>query len=353
MKKKDKIGVWGQFGSKTEKIADGQAVKTNILYQELKERFGANRIVISNTNNWKRNPIKFFYKSILLVIRSKKVIILPADNGFKVFVPLLNFINIFLKRRLYYVVIGGFLPKLLRQNPKYIKYLRKYGGLFVETPNLKNSLKELGLNKVYFLPNMKKLTRISEHALKVNTNRNVTVCTFSRITYTKGIEHAIKGVKIANNELGSHVIKLDIFGMIDSKYDQKFQELLYTHSDFVTYKGIIDYDKTVESLKDYFIMLFPTFFPGEGFAGTLIDAFHSALPIIATDWLYNSEIIKHNKNGILVPIKDPEKIAEALIKMYKDRDFTYNIALNNLRESEKYTPKVVLGEIFEMLDSSS
>ncbi len=349
IKEKYKIGIWGQFGSGGQ-IADGQAVRTTIITQEIIERYGKEKIKILNTNKWSRNPILFFIKNISLVAKSKKVVIFPANNGFKVFVPILNIINFFIKRDLYYVVIGGFLPSLLKNNKKYIKILNKYKALFVQTENLKIDLENLGLNNIHILSNLKKLEKLEEADIKLNNERKVSVCTLSRVTDEKGIEYAIKGVNLANEKLGNNFITLDIFGIIDKKYERKFEELLLQYSSFVSYKGVVDFDKTVNVLSKYFALLFPTFYPGEGFPGNIIDSFYSGLPVITTDWLYNSEIIKNYENGMLVPVKNPKAIAEAILLMYEKRDLVYKISLNNLNESKKYDPKVVLKDFFEVLD---
>jgi hypothetical protein len=173
-KKLYKVGIWGQFGSGGQ-IADGQAVRTTIITQEIIERYGKDKIRILNTNNWSRHPILFFLKCISLVSKCKNIIIFPANNGFKVFVPILNYINLLFKHELYYVVIGGFLPSLLKNNPKYLRFLKKYRALFVQTKNLKNELAELGLKNIYILSNLKKLQKLEEDDIKVNTDKQVSV----------------------------------------------------------------------------------------------------------------------------------------------------------------------------------
>lgn len=40
----------------------------------------------------------------------------------------------------------------------------------------------------------------------------------------------------------------------------------------VEYKGLVPYDQSTKYLKQYFALIFPTFFSGEGFPGTIIDA---------------------------------------------------------------------------------
>ena len=43
--------------------------------------------------------------------------------------------------------------------------------------------------------------------------------------------------------------------------------------DYISYCGLISFEKSVETLKEYFALLLPTYYEGEGFAGTLIGAY--------------------------------------------------------------------------------
>ena len=117
---KYKIGVWGQFGDGVNKIADGQAVRTTIITKELKMRYGEQNIGVVNTNNWKKRPISFLLKTTRLFFKSRSVAILPADGGFKVIIPLYDFLRKIKKKDIYYIIIGGFLPALLEKHPEYI-----------------------------------------------------------------------------------------------------------------------------------------------------------------------------------------------------------------------------------------
>ena len=53
-----KIGIWGQYGD-GGKIADGQAVRTTIITQELQRKYSVENVGIVNTNNWRKHPVKF------------------------------------------------------------------------------------------------------------------------------------------------------------------------------------------------------------------------------------------------------------------------------------------------------
>jgi len=61
-----------------------------------------------------------------LLRKNDLVIILPADNGFKVVVNLYDIFNKIFKKELIDIIIGGYLPGLLKKEKKYIKKLKKY-----------------------------------------------------------------------------------------------------------------------------------------------------------------------------------------------------------------------------------
>ncbi|ELC8413680.1 glycosyltransferase family 4 protein [Clostridium perfringens] len=349
MFEKKKIGVWGQFGD-GGKIADGQAVRTTIITNELKMRYGHDSVNILNTNQWTKHPFSFLFNSIKLFLKSEKIIILPADNGFKVIVILYNFLSIMFKREIYDIVIGGYLPSLLYKKRYYVEMLAKYKALFVQTPNIKKDLEKIGLKNVYILSNPKRLNTRKEHDLIINKNKNVSVCVFSRVSKDKGIIEAINAVKMTNDILGGDYIKLDIYGLILKDFEDRFYDLLKENQDFVKYKGIVDYDKTVETLSNYFVLLFPTYFHGEGFPGSMIDSFNTGIPIIATDWLYNKDVIHNGINGILVPIKDTKALSNALLDLYNNREKALEISKNNLKEAEKYKPDEVMSILYKFLD---
>jgi glycosyltransferase involved in cell wall biosynthesis len=175
----------------------------------------------------------------------------------------------------------------------------------------------------------------------------------SRLNQEKGIEDAIEAVKIANQKLNGRFITIDLYGLLPNAYKEWFEQLIRENSDIAEYKGIVYYNKTVETLRDYFALLFPTYYYGEGFPGNVVDAYNSGLPIIATDWLYNADVIKDGRNGILVPVKDPNAIAEALLKLYGDRRLAMEISLNNLSESRNHHPDKVMAELYAFLDKGT
>lgn len=344
-----KIGFWGQFGDGVN-ISDGQAVRTNIIYKYMLEKLISSEIVKVNTHNWEKNKVAFFIKTIRMILVCDKIVIAPADNGFKIIVPLLNFFKKVKKIEVFYIVIGGFLPSLLKKSPKYIKMLKNQNTLFVQTDSLRKDLNTLGLTNVSLLTNMKNMSIRNLDDITLNKCEIIKVCTFSRVTESKGISEAISAVKLANKTLNGKFINLDIYGYIDEKFKSTFNKLVEDNSDFVDYKGIVQYDCTSDVLKSYFLLMFPTYYHGEGFAGNIVDAFFAGIPIIASDWNYNRDVVHHGVNGLLVKPKDAIDLSEKLVELYSDRKKAYEMSINNIKRAKQYKVENVMKDFMEKIE---
>ena len=181
-----------------------------------------------------------------------------------------------------------------------------------------------------------------EDALVYHTAPPYRLCTFSRVMKEKGIEDAAKAVQAINEEAGSAVFELDIYGQIDSGQTDWFEQLKASFPEYVRYKGLVPFDKSVDVLKDYFALLFPTFYDGEGFAGTIIDSFAAGVPVIASDWKYNNEIITPHKTGLLFEAKNNAALISALKYLTQNTSEINNMKPLCLEAAEKYSPQAAI-----------
>lgn len=142
------------------------------------------------------------------------------------------------------------------------------------------------------------------------------LCTFSRVLEEKGIGIAVEAVETVNRKLGCRAYELDIYGPVDDRYKDAFEELMKKSSDAVRYGGAVLPEHTTETLKQYFLLLFPTYYGGEGFAGTLLDAMAAGVPSAASDWRFNSEVVD-DSIGFLYEPKNTEVLIELLHRLYQ------------------------------------
>jgi len=53
----------------------------------------------------------------------------------------------------------------------------------------------------------------------------------------------------------------------------------------------------------------------EGMANVLLEASATSLPIVATDVGGNREVVLHDKTGFILPSKDPNALAQAMLRL--------------------------------------
>lgn len=313
------IGLIGSLCSDRDS-ASGQAIRTTILYSKLCERYGNDNIYCVNTNDYRKEPVRVFFETIKCIFKCRQIIIMVHENGRKIFFPLLFLANKFFHRKLYHNVIGGSFAEYLAKYPNLIKYAKAFEVHWVQMESQISKLADIGLSNTELLPNTKGI-RITD-AENVCNYREGTFrfCMCSRITKNKGTESAIEAIEAINHSAGKKIATLDIYGISDSDYKERFDLLMKRASDAVRYCGFIPNNKTVEQLRGYFMLLFPSTYEGEGFPGTVWDAFAAGVPIIATDWRYNAEIINDRVTGLIYDYTQPQQLVEKIQYAIKNKD---------------------------------
>lgn len=344
-----KVGICGHFAF-GEQFNSGQKDKTRSVYAALVKEFGESRVATLDTRGWSKNPLAFAVKCHKLIKECENIIMLPGENALKIIPALFEAFNIVYKRKLHYVVVGGWLLDHMNKNPSLIKPIKKLDCIYVELKSMKKKLEDAGFNNVYFKPKFRETNAISPNELYMPQGEPYRVCTFSRICYEKGIEDAIEAVRYVNSTLGREVYNLDIYGLPDEEYAEKFEELKRGFEPFINYRGYVQGTAaSSKELRTCFAMLFPTWYEGEGFAGTVVDAFCAGVPVIATDWKYNEEVITHGEDGIIYSVNEREKLKEILLEVAQNPDKLNNMRLNCLSHAEEFSPQKGVKAIVDQL----
>lgn len=337
----NKILVCGSFGN-GRPICNGQQIRTTTIYNTLKKEYGEDNVLQHDTASGIKSFFVLLFKLPKYYRQCKNIVILPAHNGIRLIVPLFIVTNWLYRRKIHYVAIGGWLPDFLSNKPLLRRFLTKLSGIYVQTAEMIERLTNMGYNSVYWLPNFKELTKLEPSDLKYDFDSFYPLCTFSRVSKDKGIEDAIEAVRQLNVKYGKQLFSLDIFGKVDSDQKEWFENLLKTIPPYVSYKGEIAFDKSTEALKDHFALLFPTYYPGEGFAGTIVDAMAAGLPVIASDWRYNPEFVNDNHTGFIFKTHDVNELASKIDCLYSNHELYRNMRKEALEESQKYKPQEVI-----------
>ena len=276
-----KIGILGHFARNTD-LCDGQTVKTRNLEKALLDC--GKEISTVDSYQWKKHPFKFLFEIIRLVKKSDVLIMLPDAGGIKVY-PYV--VNLFARKKTVkiYSIVGAWLPSYLRENKSVRKQLQKFTYLLPETQTMKKQLEEQGFDNIVIVPNFKDIVPISEEEIQHEHAEPFKFCMFSRITKEKGITDGVLACARLNSEEGHAVCKLDIYGPVSESYREEFSALCEKYKGTVTYKGIVHPSDSVDILRRYYMLFFPTLmYYTEGIPGTIIDAFSAGIPVLASEW---------------------------------------------------------------------
>lgn len=348
-KRRTLVSVIGHFAFGRECL-DGQTVKTKIVTDELCRQFGNDEVLKLDTAGGKSTLLKAPFQCLKTLKTAKNVIIFPAHNGLRVYAPLLSvFRKFFQNRKLHYVVIGGWLPEFLKTRKSLAKKLKRFDGIYVETNTMKRALEEQGFTNIVVMPNCKDLKILTPEELVCPTEEPYKLCTFSRVMKEKGIEDAVNAVKEINEKEGRIVYTLDIYGQVDSAQVQWFEDLKTTFPDYINYKGVVDYDKSVDVLKNYFALLFPTRFYTEGIPGTIIDAYAAGVPVISAKWESFSDIIDEGATGFGYEINNVSDLTKHLENVVYNTKCISDLKLNCLEKSRYYLPCSIVKILIEKL----
>lgn len=345
--KTKKIGIIGHFGG-TKNILDGQTIKTKILYDELSNATNW-KIVKVDTYYKKKNPIKLFFNTFKCLLNTKDIIVLLSGNGMKFYFPILSFFAKKLHTNIYHDVIGGNLDVYVINYPKFKKYLNSFQINWVETEGMKKRLIKQGIKNCEVMPNFKRLPIANKDVEKIKNSDNYRFCIFSRVMEEKGVEDAINAIEDINKEAGKQLCSLDIYGRIDDGYLERFEEVLKRVTSAIQYKGMVPYEKSVDTIKEYYALLFPSHWKGEGFPGTIVDAFSAGLPVIATDWNCNGEIVRNEVNGILYPNEEINTLKEAIIYIINNHNKMIQMKSECIKTAQVYQPDKYIKRIINAI----
>ena len=98
------------------------------------------------------------------------------------------------------------------------------------------------------------------------------------------------------------------------------------------------------------IMVLPSFY-GEGVPRSLIEAAACGLPIVTTDSQGCREVVTHEVNGLLIPVKDSEALANAIQRLHEDATLRRTLgAAARQRALAEFDERIVLDKTIAVYD---
>ena len=336
------LGIDGRF--------NGQTVKTRDYYHYLVKRYGEDQVSRVDTHNWKKRFFRTFFKLFFSCARHKNVVLLLGINGARVINPFVVFLKKIFKFRILFPVVGGGLMYEFENHKKLKKSFDKTDAIYFETKTMMNHFKDKGYTNIHYAP------VFSRRVLNIEPNINdlstpLKLCTYARVCKEKGIDAAIEAVCKVNEHFGKTVCTLDVFGTPYDYFKEEFYDLIAKSNGAVESKPYLNGDNVIDTLSQYALMLFPTHYEGEGFPIAIVECMLGGVPVIASDWHFNSEIVIHEKTGYVFSLDNMEALSEILMELVNNPEKISEMKANCLEYAKNFTPEAVLEDIFDRIEN--
>ena len=343
-----KVGIIGHLGGQ-QNFTDGQTVKTKALVNGLRNK-GYSNLVIADTYYMRKNPATFLRQLIQVILTTDNVIVLLSNRGRKLLFPLLSKLS--QKKEIYHYSIGGRLAQEAEEDLEYRKQISSFKANWVESKKIAQKLNELGVDNASYLPNFKCIKQLDVSELKNYSKEPYRFCMFSRVMPEKGVEDAMRAIRHVNETIGRLVATLDIYGPVEDTYSERFQWALKNMGGrgYTKYCGVVSPNNSVTALKDYYMLLFPTYWNGEGMPGTIIDALSAGLPIVARRWKFCDDMIDDMCTGLVYEFDQPEKLEEKIRFAIMNPEVIANMKRKCLDKALEYSEDCVMKLILNQLE---
>lgn len=314
----------------------GEVRKNQLLLNRLLEFEELNVRTVNTINS--KGKLGFAKALLSILIKShwgrRKIILSTYDNA--VYAYLRYFRLLALKKNIIYWVIGGGIGKKIAQGLFSVELYKSLDCIIVEDKDIQKQMEKCGLTHVLTVPNFKPIPFVQKKNCKANIKKFIFL---SRVTPLKGCDIIISAAKQLRRK--GFDFEIDFYGPIESDYP--FEEYI-GNVPCLSYKGFLSLEtrEDFEYISQYDALLFPTYYPNEGFPGVLIDGYIAGLPIITTNWRYNSHIVEHGKTGWLLPIQDSDSLANLIEEIILGKYDLNSMSKNCQDRSMKFDTKAVL-----------
>ena len=296
-----------------------------------------------DTSVWKQNRMMLLVRlfwTFLFHRQNRYIVSTSYKSAYRIFL-MLNILGSL--GNVFYWVIGGNLAENIVRDHLSKALYQKLHCIIVEGQSMKNNLARIGILNVKHCPNFKQIDFIPKSSPR--EDRCVRFLFLSRIHPEKGCNLIFDAVRRLNSEGLEESFIVDFYGGIFPDYERNFKESL-ERANNVAYKGFVDLMdfQNYKILSSYTAMLFPTYWKTEGFPGIIIDAFIAGVPVIASDWNMNSELIVDGQNGFLIPPSDSQALYQVMKSIILGKVDICKLKQNCQRQALRYDINEVLSE---------
>ncbi len=289
----------------------------------------------------------FWIRSLAFIIRTKPDIVHVQDLGNS---PL-GFVSRLCAGRTYIVWAQGsdvYSPSRLGRAATFVA-LALASTVLVLTEDMKRCLSRIYNGEIQVVTNGVDLSGFAaSHSLVVRDKGQLTAIYVGSLIPVKGVEHLISAFGLLRGMNVNCVLM--IVGDGQSRHILERQVANLGLRDVVRFVGRVPHDQIPRYLSESSIFTLPSL--SEGMPLVILESFAAGLPIVATNVRGISEIVRDGENGLLVPPRDPNALAEAIRKLVADDELRLGMSVLNIQRSREFNWSVVARRIEEVYTRS-
>ena len=308
-----KVVIIGNNGG-GQLLTDGGSIKIR-LYRDCLIKLGID-VNLVDLYGWKKHPLKLFSSIKKTMVTADSVLIMGGPKGARLLIPLVNWFNKKLHKRVVYCPLGiGTLERVVSDlnddetisflegkdyygiaDEKMGKELRKLDLIIPQNEFLSNAYRKFyNLNNVETLNNFRDVPLVNRDFIKHNPFKIIYI---SRIAKNKGIFLLLEAVSLIDD------VSLDIYGDNQLIGEDQFLFDEYLKNTRISYKGKVSPENSIEILRDYDLFVLPTMYKGEGTSGAFIESLIAGTPTLLSSYALVPYLIKDGKNGYIFKMGD-------------------------------------------------
>ncbi len=270
------------------------------------------------------NPLAFlanlFKKKPIIVTYHSDII--PHSIIMKVFKPIYE--NTF-KR-----IILNSAKVIMPTSPQYVEIsdtLPKYRKKIMVVPN--------GISLKEFKPSKKR--------------KNNTILFLGRLIYYKGLDVLLEAMKKVVEEVPDAVLLIAGSGELEGELKKKAKELGIAKN--VKFLGRVSEEEKEKLMKQCTVFVLPSVHKSEAFGVVILEAMAYGAPVITTD--VSGTVFAAGDAGIIVKHGDSKQLAEAIVKVLKDKTLRKKMTEKGLKHVKKFDWDEIVKKVEKLLPASN
>jgi len=182
---------------------------------------------------------------------------------------------------------------------------------------------------------------------KSRDNRSLNLLYAGRLAPDKGIDTAIKAMRVLVFDEGLQDLRLSLAGSGSTEHKDYLRSLVNQEglSDHVSFLGWVPPEDMPDLMRKYDVLLLPSIW-AEPFARVVLEGMISGLVVVATPTGGTPEVVIDSENGLLFKPNDPKHLAQKIIRLVDDPESRRKLADAGKKTiMEKFTMTKMMDEI--------